>query len=107
MLADAQARAETTPAPAGDPSLATVDMVVNGRVIARGETFRTGPIELWPVIGRPRESTYLTVDEVLQVHTALVRHAEGTEDQISPPGPRSMALLESAVGRTRHTHSRA
>lgn len=41
----------------------------------------------------------LSVDEVLQIHDALVRDFETTDDPISPPGIRSADLLESAVAR--------
>jgi death-on-curing family protein len=41
----------------------------------------------------------LTVDEVLSLHEALARHFEGENDPIQPAGVRSIALLESAVGR--------
>ncbi len=41
----------------------------------------------------------LLADEVLQVHQILVRDFADSPDPISPPGMRSRALLESAVGR--------
>jgi death-on-curing protein len=41
----------------------------------------------------------LSAAEVLQIHELLVRDFVSSGDPISPPGVRSMALLESAVGR--------
>jgi death on curing protein len=41
----------------------------------------------------------LSTDEVLAVHDILVRDFADSRDPISPSGVRSMALLESAVGR--------
>jgi hypothetical protein len=44
----------------------------------------------------------LTAAEVLEVHNALVKDFSSSSDPISPPGMRSMDLLESAVAR-QHT----
>lgn len=41
----------------------------------------------------------LTVDEVCRIHQRLCEDFFATEDPIDPPGIRSQALLESAVGR--------
>jgi death-on-curing protein len=41
----------------------------------------------------------LTAEDVLKIHEYLVRDFASTSDPIDPPGARSMALLESAVGR--------
>jgi death-on-curing protein len=44
----------------------------------------------------------LSAAEVLEIHAVLVAEFADTPDPISPPGVRSIALLESAVGR-QHT----
>ena len=41
----------------------------------------------------------LSVEDVLQIHEVLVADFAASGDPINPPGVRSMALLESAVGR--------
>ena len=41
----------------------------------------------------------LTVEEILRIHFSLVEDFSRSGDPISPPGVRSQALLESAVGR--------
>src|SRR5579863_10343234 len=43
--------------------------------------------------------TTITSDEVLFIHNRLVEDFAASNDPISPPGIRSIALLESAVGR--------
>lgn len=54
---------------------------------------------------RPRQlasktlSGCLSVDEVRRIHDRLAEDFAGTDDPIDPPGVRSDALLESAVGR--------
>ncbi len=45
------------------------------------------------------ELATLSVDEVLRIHEILVADFAASGDPISPPGVRSQALLESAVGR--------
>ncbi len=44
---------------------------------------------------------YLTIDEVLILHNALVKDFERSGDPISPAGPRDIALLQSALSRPR------
>jgi prophage maintenance system killer protein len=44
----------------------------------------------------------LTAEDVLTIHEYLINDFAATSDPISPPGVRSVALLESAVGR-QHT----
>jgi death on curing protein len=48
------------------------------------------------------EVKMLSVEEVLKIHDLLVMDFATTKDPISPPGTRSLDLLESAVGR-QHT----
>jgi death-on-curing protein len=45
------------------------------------------------------ELATLSVEEVLRIHEILVADFAASGDPISPPGVRSQALLESAVGR--------
>jgi prophage maintenance system killer protein len=47
-------------------------------------------------------TNHLSVEDVLRIHDALCADFAGTGDPIFPPGVKSMALLESAVGR-QHT----
>ncbi|OGQ50774.1 MAG: hypothetical protein A3J24_01485 [Deltaproteobacteria bacterium RIFCSPLOWO2_02_FULL_53_8] len=42
---------------------------------------------------------YLTIDEVLDLHNALVKDFESAGDPISPAGPRDKTLLSSALSR--------
>jgi death-on-curing protein len=44
----------------------------------------------------------LTAEDVITIHERLVEDFAGSKDPIAPAGVRSMALLESAVGR-QHT----
>lgn len=53
----------------------------------------------WLPPGNSRPLTHLTADEVAQVHDALTIDFAASDDPISPPGIKSRALLESAVGR--------
>jgi death-on-curing family protein len=53
----------------------------------------------WPVIGQERELVYIKPDQVLDIHWQLVEDFARANDPIDPPGPRSEALLESAVYR--------
>jgi death-on-curing protein len=46
----------------------------------------------------------LTVEEVLRIHETLVEDFARSGDPISPPGVKSMALLESAVSRQHTGH---
>lgn len=50
-------------------------------------------------LGRRRSLRWLTVDEVLAIHNALVSDFARTRDPIDPPGVRSEHLVESAVFR--------
>lgn len=56
---------------------------------------------LWPTIGPLQELTYLTPSDVFHLHCILVEDFRRSKDPIDPPGPRSEALLESAVHRQR------
>jgi death-on-curing protein len=42
---------------------------------------------------------FVSVEDVLQIHETLVSDFAGTDDPISPAGVRSLALLQSAIGR--------
>ncbi len=53
----------------------------------------------WKPPGSARECAHLSAEEILQVHEALTADFADTDDPISPPGVKSMALLESAAGR--------
>ena len=50
-------------------------------------------------LGRRRNLRWLTVDEVLGIHNALVDDFARTHDPIKPPGMRNNHLIESAVFR--------
>lgn len=50
-------------------------------------------------LGRHRDLRWLTVDEVLRIHDALVDDFARTHDPIEPPGTRNDHLIESAVFR--------
>ena len=50
-------------------------------------------------IGQPREINFLTTDDVIDIHDHLVREFAISDDPISPPGVRSLDLLESAIER--------
>lgn len=53
-----------------------------------------------PLVGpQTMNSGMLSAEDVLKIHEVLVRDFASSSDPISPPGVRSMALLESAVGR--------
>lgn len=54
---------------------------------------------IWKTPGHRRELRWLSVDEVRQIHFALVDDFSSTADQIIPPGVRSEGLLSSAVHR--------
>jgi len=45
------------------------------------------------------ETRTLSVEDVLFIHEVLVRNFALNGDPIEPPGVKSLALLESAVGR--------
>ncbi|WP_084442875.1 type II toxin-antitoxin system death-on-curing family toxin [Arthrobacter sp. CAL618] len=53
----------------------------------------------WSAKGTVRPSMFLTAEEVLGIHEELERDFAEAADPISPPGVRSVALLESAVSR--------
>ncbi|WP_160317594.1 type II toxin-antitoxin system death-on-curing family toxin [Arthrobacter sp. RIT-PI-e] len=53
----------------------------------------------WLAKGTTRESQFLTPEEVLGIHEELEKDFAEAADPISPPGVRSIALLESAVSR--------
>jgi len=53
----------------------------------------------WPMIGSAAEVTYLSSSDVLAIHDQLVLFFVKEEDPIDPPGPRDIALLDSAVDR--------
>ena len=50
-------------------------------------------------IGQSREVNFLTTDDVIDIHDRLVREFASSNDPISPPGIRSLDLLESAIQR--------
>jgi death-on-curing family protein len=60
---------------------------------------QAAPPLVWKSLGNARECDHLTAAELLQVHEELTRDFAGTDDPISPPGVKSIALLESAAGR--------
>lgn len=62
---------------------------------ARGAT---APL-VWYTVGHEQEVRYLTAEEVLKVHYALVNEFAQHDDPIDPPGVRDPGLLESAVFR--------
>lgn len=70
-------------------------------ICARPEDRRLGSVEefVFEAPGHERSLRYLTVDEVIRVHHALVEDFLGSADPIDPPGVRSMQLLESACYR--------
>jgi death-on-curing family protein len=54
----------------------------------------------WPIIGRAEEDiSFLSAEDVNQIHWSLVRDFSKSRDPIDPPGLRSTDLLESAVFR--------
>lgn len=53
----------------------------------------------WSCIGQPRELRLLEPHEVLLIHQELEEDFVAADDPISPPGVKSMHLLESAVDR--------
>lgn len=54
---------------------------------------------IWRTIGHAREIRQLTEAEVTAIHNALVADCQDHHDPISPPGIKSQALLQSAIGR--------
>ena len=50
-------------------------------------------------IGLPREISFLTTNDVIDIHDHLVHEFARSNDPISPPGIRSHDLLESAIER--------
>lgn len=54
----------------------------------------------WDLIGQPCQIKYLSDDDVISVHEALVRDFESYRDPISPPGIRDSNLLSSAIMRS-------
>ena len=84
------------------------------RLFVRSELFdTTSPTELealeeepaaipslvWEDIGNRRAIAYLSEEEVLHIHDALVIDFANSEDPISPPGLRDTNLFSSAVSR--------
>ncbi|TKJ36675.1 MAG: hypothetical protein CEE38_10225 [Planctomycetes bacterium B3_Pla] len=61
-------------------------------------TSRAAPL-VWDNIGRFRELRYLSENEVLAIHGALVADFANDSDPIEPAGPRDKNLLASAVFR--------
>lgn len=57
------------------------------------------PELVWSDIGNRRPITYLSEEEVLHIHDALVVDFANSEDPISPPGLRDTNLFGSAVAR--------
>lgn len=56
---------------------------------------------VWEVIGHERKLEYLSLDQVVAIHFALVADFREYNDPIEPAGVRSIALLDSAVNRPR------
>lgn len=54
---------------------------------------------VWQTVGTEKQIHYLTTDDVLDVHNALVLDFAKADDPIDPPGVRSDQLLGSAVYR--------
>ena len=55
---------------------------------------------VWEEIGvRRRNITYLSVNEVIDIHEALVEDFKSSNDPIDPPGVKKDQLLESAIHR--------
>lgn len=53
----------------------------------------------WDHVGATRDMLYVTEEEVLEIHDALVRDFAAADDPIEPPGVRSRDLLASALYR--------
>lgn len=67
--------------------------------LKRVEPLPKAPPFEWAAKGTPREALLLTVEEVQGIHEELEKDFAFGSDPISPPGVRSMDLLESAVAR--------
>ena len=57
------------------------------------------PVHVWEDIGNRRAIVYLSEEEVLHIHDALVADFVNSEDPISPPGLRDINLFSSDVAR--------
>jgi prophage maintenance system killer protein len=80
-------------------SIGTVSIQsVTEEVSVRDEVSKI-PVFTWRTPGHERELRWLSADEVLLIHYALVNDFSLTADPIYPPGPRSKQLLASAVFR--------
>lgn len=66
-------------------------------VARRGEL---APFE-WVEVGSHEPTRFLSDDDVLAIHDALVEDFAASDDPIFPPGPRNLNLLSSAVQRPR------
>ena len=60
---------------------------------------KPSPERPWEPPAHQRKLTWLTEEQVVGIHEALVRDFAGTSDPIDPPGIKSMQLLASAVFR--------
>jgi death-on-curing family protein len=56
-------------------------------------------ISKWQTLGHRQELRWLNEDEVLAIHFELVKDFSTYDDPITPPGPRDIGLLGSAVFR--------
>ena len=85
---------------ASDPQtrelLSATSPAASGRV---GSAPEASPPFTLSKVGQPREITFLTTDEVIDIHNHLVREFINSNDPLSPPGIRSYDLLESAIER--------
>ena len=62
------------------------------------------PIFKWRTIGTDSKIRYLTLEDVIAVHDALVENFSEDSDPISPPGLRDINLLISAIERPKTNH---
>ena len=92
---------DRTPAPSPSDSQTMQHSPATSSSSSVGDsTTRTSPLPFnLGQIGQPREISYLTTDDVTNVHDHLVREFASSNDPISPPGIRSIDLLESAIER--------
>lgn len=84
-------------------SLLETPPVIEERIVPTVERIPEPDLE-WVTIGRTDAGTYLTADDVRQVHFALAEDFARDDDPIIPAGVRDETLLESALLR-QHTQS--
>ena len=72
---------------------------LSSSTVQDSSTPSSSPTFVLAQIGQPREISFLTTEDVIDIHNHLVREFINSNDPISPPGIRSLDLLESAIER--------